>query len=288
MSEKATSFENRAMSSFPLSIGTSLALETLFDPRISAYDGTRKIPERIDVSNYSDIWINLSTLYRNMSGSMDLKHFLNYKPSAIRDFMLKEIEVINSLFQVEGHGHCLPHFYVNTYESFYKDARYQKITKRLDNTEQQKIIADHLSKSISLLLKETDEIYEFKDLVKPKSKCKSLMVSHYAYDLLSIKNFSSLDLLESHTGQLKKHYQWNTKLYPLGTQTDLSILPFLKKTLLIFGDRTLIQPMDIRIRRLVFDVAVSKKWNPFTTEHKINFDLNSIAEDYVRHFLQAL
>jgi hypothetical protein len=223
-----------------------------------------------------------------MSGSMDLKYFLNYKPSAVKDFILNEIEVIDSLFQVEGHGQCIPHFYVNTYEAFSKSSKYQKIKKRHDTTDQQKLTTRHYEETINGLLKITDEIYEFKDLVKPKSKSRSLIITHYAYDLLSIKNFSTLDLLESHTGQLKKHYQWNTKLYPFGVQSDLSIIPFMKKTLLIFGDRTLIQPMDIKIRKLVFDLAVSKKWNSFTSEDKLNFDLNSVAEDYVRHFLQSL
>ena len=97
-----------------------------------------------------------------------------------------------------------------------------------------------------------------------------------AYDLLSKSNFSDLSLLESHTGQIKAHYQWNSKFYQGPSEIELSNKPFMKKTLFIFGDRHLIRPMDIRIRREINDISKQR-----------NYDLDLIKEHYVRHLLQS-
>ena len=67
------SLYTRTISAFPISVGTSLALESLFAPRLETIDPERKF-ERVDVTKYSEVWINLSTLFRNIVGAVEKKY----------------------------------------------------------------------------------------------------------------------------------------------------------------------------------------------------------------------
>ncbi len=56
----------RTVSAFPLSIGTSLAFESLFDGRQAPYDNERELPSRINIDDYKIFLINVGTLIRNI------------------------------------------------------------------------------------------------------------------------------------------------------------------------------------------------------------------------------
>jgi len=43
---------SRTVSAFPISIGTSLAFESVFFPRQPSYDPERQIPNRVEVTQY--------------------------------------------------------------------------------------------------------------------------------------------------------------------------------------------------------------------------------------------
>src|SRR5574343_113330 len=101
----------RAVSGFPVSIGTSLALESIFDSTQDPYDPERKIPQRIDVSNYQAFFVNISTLFRNLSSAVDKQAFLSATTGQLTATLEEEIEVITSLFQNEGGGVCKRIFY---------------------------------------------------------------------------------------------------------------------------------------------------------------------------------
>ncbi len=70
---------------------------------------------------------------------------------------------------------------------------------------------------------------------------------------------------------------------------DLSHLPFLRKLLLVMGDKVLIQPNDIRLRRQIVDISVKRNWTNMTTLEKINIDLElEIKEPFVLQLLKQL
>ena len=102
---------NRTMSSFPLSIGTALAMETFFNNRILPYDPERQIPDRVDVSLYSTIYINVGTLLRNLMGALPPEAVVTVDVTSVIDTLYTEIEVIESLFSVEGGDLCKQVFY---------------------------------------------------------------------------------------------------------------------------------------------------------------------------------
>lgn len=278
---------DRTTSAFPISIGTSLALESLFPGRQEPYDQKRVIPERIDVSDYQECWINLETMIRNISGSVNSVRYLECTVNHILDILREEMEVIESIFQIEGHGLCKPIFYFCSYKSLKK--KYEgKIRFRNSHTVYQKNYDYKLKQVLKMIDKETDSIFSLDSEIKPVKKVSSIIITHIPYDLVSYNNFTKLDLLESHTGILKKKTHWNTKYAPIGKQ-DLSHLPFHRELLLIFGDKYLIEPHERQLRMTIYDISIKDKWTPFTTMDKIYTSFKShITEPFVLKFLLTL
>jgi len=282
------SLSNRTISAFPLSIGTSLSFESLFSPQLSPYDPNRPIPNNVNVSDYKEIWINLETLFRNINGAISKEAFLQSTEKEFKEVLEFEIEVINNLFNNEGMGICKPYYYYSTYDEIIKHPPHDSVRTRQDKTDFQKFYTFKLVKALELLFKGRDDLFKLSDIINPKAKVDALIISHIPYDLLSYVNFHRLDLLESHTGKLKPRHLWNTKYFPVG-DSDLSMLPFCKKLLLIFGDKVLIQPSDIKLRKTIVDIAVKRKWTPMTTEAKMMLDFElEIKEPLVFQFLRSL
>ncbi len=280
-------FYDRATSSFPLSIGTAMAFESLFNGREPAYDPKRSIPDRINVANYQECYINLATLFRNLNGSVDNAFFMAAKPTAIVDVLLSEMDVIENLFSVEGNGVCVPIFYYSDYDDLEKKEKLG-IAIRKANTPNQKTIALLLKETIKLLNRQTDAIVHVSDLLKPKAAVDALMISHHPYDLCAHKSFNSLSLLESHTGVLKTKRQWNSKYYPV-TGENMAHLPFHRKLLLVFGDRVQIGPMPIKFRKTIMEASIKRNWTPLTTMEKIKLDLGyEIRDPYALTLFNAL
>src|SRR5690606_15099886 len=65
---------------------------------------------------------------------------------------------------------------------------------------------------------------------------KVLIITHFPVDLLNRYKFSRLVLLETHTGAMKPHTLWYTKLY---NGKELNMIPFDRMTVQLFGDGNL-------------------------------------------------
>ena len=93
---------NRTIGGFPLSIGTSLSFESLFDPRLPVYDPEREIPNKVSIGDYDELWVNIGTLYRNIVTSVDRPTYESIKVPEIKEALESEIHVIESLLETEG------------------------------------------------------------------------------------------------------------------------------------------------------------------------------------------
>lgn len=278
------SLSERQVSGFPLSLPTGLSFESLFPRQIDAYDPDRKIPQNINVADYAECWISLSTIFRNMVSSMDRQVAMKVSPREYADTIETEIDVINGLFMNEGHGACLPVFYNCSYAGLAK-AIPRMVQLRKQNTEIQKAYANKLEQTIKLLTRTNDAVRLFDYEIKTQGPRKNaLILTHHPWDLLSFKHFNRLDLLESNTGRLKSRYLWNTKFYPVG-DADMTVLPFTRKLLLLLGDRVQIQPSDFKLRRYILEVAIAKKWTSMTTDAKVLADLLDGTNDPSLHML---
>ena len=288
LSTLGNDLHSRTISAFPISIGTSLAFESLFAPRLNPYDPSRPIPEKVDLSKYPEIWINIYTLFRNISGAITREAFLNSSEAELKDTIDFEIDVINSLFSNEGNNFCKPKYYFCSYDKLFKNTN-SAVKFRTDKTDFQKIFKYKYLKTVESLNKSTDEYFKLDSEIKPANKISSLILTHIPYDLTSYKHFSNLTLLESHSGKIKQRNQWNSKYYPVPGEANLSNMPFYRKLLLVFGDKVLIHPADIRLRRLIIDSSIKRNWTVMTTLEKIMLDLSiDIKEQFVLKFLQDL
>lgn len=278
------SLHDRLTSSFPISLPTGLALESIFSSRTPKYDPDRIIPQQIDIRMYQAFYINLLTLFRNLVSSIDKSVFLSARVDDLAMILESEIEVIESLCQVEGLGLIKPYFYTCSYHSLVKID--ERIKLREDHTEWQKTFKQTYLKVAEWLLKRHD--ISLSDTQLEVKAPRALIMTHIPYDLLNYKSFKQLDLLESNTGKLKPRPLWNTKYYPLVNQ-DMSHLPFHKLLLLLFGDKVLIHPSPIQLRRMLMEVSIQGKWTVASSVDKIKLDVDMYVKDhYVRNFIKSL
>lgn len=284
----------RATSAFPISIATSLALESIFIGRQDPYDPSRSIPNQVDIRQYQQVWFNIKTLIRNIIGAMSDSKIMN--PQEILDILSEEIEIIKDIFRVEGAGIAKPIFYTSEYIKTKAPHVHQAVKVRPANTPAQ--ILYHKNEELILksffkhIDKKDDQHLQFKDLIEVKAidgtKPKALIVTHFPYDLLSYGEFDKLDLLESHTGVLKSREIWSSKLYKV-PNGNMNLLPFIRKTLLVFGDNNMFRPMPIELRRQILDIAERRKWNGLTTKDKVMLDINlDIADKYIVSVIASL
>lgn len=276
-----TDLATRATSSFPLSIGTALAFEALFEGRTTPYDTDRDKPVRVDLSKYQTCYINIETLIRNILQSVPSAVFIKTDKKEVYDTLLQEIDTLFSLFANEGQGLVQPVFYHASYKSIRKHPPHSSCRFRVPTNDGAKHM-DALTKlAVEKLTKEWKQLLTVDDQLRPTNRERSLVLSHIPYDLTSKKNFGTLDLLESHTGKVKPSFLWASKYQPVGDR-PMGHLPFHRKLLWVFGDKYLIQPMPISMRREILRVADERQWTPFTTEEKINLDIRlTIKEPYV-------
>src|SRR5690606_20358874 len=112
---------------------------------------------------------------------------------------------------------------------------------------------------------------------------KVLIITHFPVDLLNRYKFSRLVLLETHTGAMKPHTLWYTKLY---NGKELNMIPFDRMTVQVFGDGNLFTPALIKLRRHILDLAKRYKWTSVTTKdmvlRHVSNEHDPVLEGYIR------
>lgn len=286
MSLSKEALNNRTTSSFDLSIGTSFALESLLSGPNPTYDPDRIKPPKIVLTSYNELWINLMTLFRNIVGAMDKEGFKVVMTEDIADVLEYEVELIKSVIKESFAGRVKVVFYTSSYEGLREKYPFAKI--RGDSTDTQKIYTAILTNTLNVFFSrygKTENIKHFNLKLEPQNRIKVLIITHFAYDLLSYKNFDHLDLLESHTGVLKARVSWNTK-YADGK--NLVRIPWSEKFLQVFGDSNTFYPLEKKIRQAVIDIAEKNNWNSLTTKDRIFLGIEQISDTEISTFLKQL
>lgn len=253
----------RTMSSFPLSIGTGLMLETLFNSTSPRYDEKREIPKRINVDNYKYHIYNIGTLMRNILSAAGQKPTeenlasINFKNS-----LISEIMTIKELY---SNTKCTPIIFMPDYTAVYKalnNAKLSEATKEILNTE---LMFKSIAKlDIRNLISVVTDGYRIPNLTG-----EILITTSYPVDLL---NHNNMTLLESHTGKLKQKWEWYSKYHKIGTK-DMSVFPFMELLLYYLGDGTMVTPAGLAIRSELHALAVEHNWTSRTSRDKIIADI---------------
>jgi len=264
---------DRTITSFGLSIGTGLMLESALEPTEPRHDESREIPVNINLNDYKLHYFNIFTLARNVVNSISDKRvkdgIMNSK--VLMDTIMEEVNIIASLYQDVK---CKPILFIPDYTKLYKSMNVGKEAKlsSKDYLLQQYVISSIKNKVYDVSMDVLHNTY----LLKPDS-ASILITTHIPVDLLNFNKLPNLKLLESHTGKLKDKHMWYGKLHPIG-KNPMNIFPFIEELVFILGDKNVSQPMKLGIRRILHAFAVERKWSTFTNRLIIVQDLKKVPE----------
>jgi hypothetical protein len=278
---------DRTVSAFPLSVGTSLALESIFETNSPSIDPSRVIPQHINIADYNGFWLNASTLIRNIFQSVEKMDQLLLTAEMVVEVLLSELNIIDDLIRKEGARDWSAILYACTYKEATSFKKNSLVRFRTDKTDNQLFYRSLHNNAIALLvqkLKPNKAIKTFDSELKNDNRGKILILTHIAYDLLSSKSFQQLDLLESHTGVLKPKHLYYTKYF---NGKELYMIPFNKAFLSLFGDRELFSPQSINSRKAIVDLARQKRWSQTTTIDKIKNDIKNLRDPILYDFINS-
>ena len=269
----------REKGGFPISIGTSLAIES----------ACGVFPDRpVDpppVLSVKEVWVNLRTLIRNLFGALPSDVREHVMPGDLVPAMLEDMSVIESTISKASTGLTRVVFYCCDYSTMPRI--FPKAMLKVPKTEKQhvqKVLEDN---TVKLLLTHSPphDLRLFRLEIAGQFP-HSFIITHLPVDLLARYSFSKLELLESHTGAIKPYPQWHTKL--TGGK-DLNNIPFNRFSLQVFGDNGhQFTPLLPSIRKEVLRLAEQDNWSAITTDEKIRVSLRKIQDPVARTLLLAL
>lgn len=269
----------REIGQYPLSIPTSLLMESL----TNIHDEIKHPAPPIE--NYGCLLINLKTLFRNMHGSLTTEDKLLVSPEDLSTAIIAEMGYISEL--LKGYAARLEIvFYISDYAEL--DKKYKHAALRGDSTERQKFYTSLMTNTLTLVLKSQALAFPvkiYRNKIKDNFPQRCLIMTHYAYDLLSEKQFGALTLAESHTGKLKEKGEFYTK-FEHGK--DLVRIPFCEGFLQIFGDSEIFRPLNIKVRRMILELADQCHWTQLTTRDKILYDVAKMQDQFVVDSIKAV
>ena len=253
---------HRAYGNLPLSLGTSIAIESLMDDHIKA------------IKEYNEIWVNIRTLVRNLYMSLDAESQSIVSDISLANAAISEIENLDSVIK-DSNLKLGVNYYHNGYsllETRYKIAKFR--SQKTPRQQFYKALLDNTYSNIETYFKQEGKIHSYSLNIEPTISSKAIMLTHSPIDLISEKYFKEVCLLESHTGKLKDRTQWYTKF---SSQANVSI-PMCLPMLSIFGDPEVFSPQPIKYRRAVIEVAEKYKWTCVTTLDRMKYTIGLISD----------
>lgn len=268
-SPKVTTVLNREKGQFPISIATSLALESL----LNIHPDTRH--NKIPLNVFDTLWVNVKTLFRNMYTSMERSQAMDLPTD---DLVFGLTDDLNHLyeFSIEHKKDIVLYYsHYSNFNTLYPYAKLRKANTAIQlhyETKMNEVFTYLFKKKYLIDKKEPNgNIYVYNDIITSKEYTNSAMLTHYPYDLLNSYSFSKLILLESHTGQLKDKSKWYTKYY---NGKELPVMPFRLDLMQVFGDKEFFSPAPKKVRDIFIEASKKYHWTPMTTKDRI---IQSIA-----------
>lgn len=265
-------------SSFGVNVGTGLMLESILKPIDDRIDDTRTIPNKVNIKDYELYYINIHSLVTNIVSSYSSNSVdeLLKKNKDMIDMVLErtisEMVMIKEMLDVELI------YYNMLYGPYYR----KKLIKESSNIDSKTYkLKKSIDELIVKLLTSSEVKIEEVDTNLPKRK-KSLISTSNSIDLLN-SNKMDLELLEFHTGVLKKRDKFYTKL---NTKVEL---PFEELLLFALGDKKgLINPvLSIKERRVLVDAIINKRLKPYN-RYSRGFIYEIIKDDTILSKLKSI
>lgn len=265
---------------FPLSIATELAIESVC--------GTHpELPVKVaTILKVDQLWINVRTLVRNFMGALDDETRKNVVPVVVAQAIMEEMETIDSVIAQYSNNRAKVVYYFSNYKGL--EIRYRNAKIRRDSTDIQRRRTAMMNDVMANIMKmNPDRVVGFDLGIGNDStyNANAIILTNYAYDLLSHKKFKELALLESHTGAIKQRAQWYTKYH---NGKELAMMPFREDLMQVFGDSETFAPLDNKLRKALIELAEAKRWSATTTTDKIKSNLREMNNQYAAEILRAI
>ncbi len=278
MSALLAGVDGREKGAIPVSVGTSLAIEGA----CGVYPDRPVSPAPLTQVN--EVWFNLRTLIRNLLGCLPSEIKDMVSPPVLLPSLLEELTIIESAIAKASLGMVRVVYYHCDYTPLSR--AFPKAILKVPKTPKQQVQHVIEESTLRALLDEHPphdlRTYRFEIVGNNPT---ALIVTHLPVDLLARYRFRDLKLLESHTGNIKPHPQWHTKLT---NGKELSNIPFNAFSLQVFGDNgNQFSPMLPTIRREVLELANEDNWTSISTPDKIRMSLRKVKDPTTRTTLTA-
>ena len=264
---------DRTLGFYPISIATSMAFEGV--THMGEY-GDR--PGEPEITTIEAIWVNLRTLIRNAIGAFTTEEYTRLDDRCVIDSVMDDWEQIRDrigpqypqcelrlyLCEYQGLDHAFPNAYFKASET----------PKQLHYEALERATMTHFVTN----LKEELQVFDW----KLSGVKRTTLLTHLPIDLLSYHGFPDLQLLESHTGVIKTRRQWASKLQ---LDKKVTVIPFNRATLAIFGDGVMFRPQPIKPRRVLIQIGEQRNWNSMTTMSRMVEDVKLAYEPFLLEFL---
>lgn len=260
----------REKGQFPVSIATSLALESLAGIHPD-------IPNVVvpPIKETRLLMFNIRTLIRNIHGALstDVKRKLTAKVCV--KALIEEMSIIEASVNRISEGMVPVVFYACAYGS---------LSRKFPHAHMRPVVTElqleytHMERDTIRELLAMQPAFDIRryDVDITDKFTDTFIVTHHAVDLLSKKQFEKLTLLETHTGAIKNHLLWNTKLTK---GKDNPRIPFCAFSLQVFGDNGhLFSPMDAKTRAAVLSIAENDNWTAASTRDRIIESLRKLSD----------
>lgn len=265
----------RATGSFPLSIATSLAIEGSLGIHPDHPAGEKLL------GDFNELWVNLKTLFRNYHNAVGRDNYDSTKIQEHYTHFEQEMESLEKVVNSETSGKVRVVYYLPNYDRV--ASRFPHALMRKDTTDIQKQYTARMKALLTMVVNnKKEQIKIYSDLILRESGRAVLLLTSYPIDLTT-SSFSSIALLESHTGNIKQRNQWYTKFYD---GKELASIPFTQGSLTIFGDNEMFRPLPISYRKSILELAKKYNWSFATTWDKITYGLNTLKDRYLAEHLK--
>ena len=262
----------------PASMGTAAALESFLNLG-DFHDPSATPPYRSVV----EIWVNIRTIYRNALNSLESSAQKTIQAEPMVSLMTEDMGILESSVSQLSKGRVKVVPYFCSLDSLAKDFPHARLKE--PRTDLQKFQKELEKSTLKGYFESGPENHpKVFDVRIDGARKGGGILTHHPLDLLWHKSFSKLVLLESHTGKIKKHQEWNTKLTG---GSKLPRIPFNHLTLQVFGDgNTLFSAFPSKHRKALLALAEDKQWTPLTTMEKVKFSLDRMPEEEIKKDLK--
>lgn len=272
--------ESKTQGKYMVSIGTSLALETLFGINDNV-PPTQPLP----FTSYKYIFVNVRTLLRNLHGAVLKELKIEWANRHYLEELIKEISIIPEIIADQSGQQMGVVLYLPKYSSMereYPKAAFKEV-KGLNNVVYSNMESFVIRQLINKVQNKELNIM-LVDMTIPLPDEKIILMTHNPIDLLPYARSQRLDLIESHTGTIKDRTKWYTKL----SGKELERIPFGKFSIQVFGDGKVFKGLPSIYRNAILQLADKQKWNQLTSDDLIKMTLNKIENKEVIPALREL